>query len=111
MIDNLKIKDGNGENAKSYTYSVEEVAEYHGVSKTAVINSRAYSKPQKAKAKKAKGNFITDKLDKLYAYHILKNMWIDGIVTGEKQDVVDTLDINLKEDKRYEVIVKEIKWQ
>lgn len=109
MISGLKIKDGSGENAKSYVYSVEEVAKYHGVSKTAVINSRAYSKPQIEKAKKTKGKFITDKLDKLYAYHRLEKMWVDGIVTGDKQEVIDALGANLEEDKRYEVIIKEKK--
>ena len=36
-------------------------------------------------------------------------MWVNGIITGDKQEVIDALGANLEEDKRYEVIIKEKK--
>lgn len=109
MIEELKIKTGSGSNAKDYVYTAKEVAEYHGVSETAVRNSRAYSKPQKQKATRTKGKFITDKLDKLYAYSRAEKMWIDGVVTGNKEEVIEALGENLEDEKKYKVITKEMK--
>ena len=70
--DLIRIKQEGATNGRQYRVPAKEIADYFGISEGAVLESREYSKTQQQKKKRYEKRgkpFITDRLDKLYAFH------------------------------------------